>query len=158
VTLVASKEVSFMDTIVNIFVSLGVQKIIVVQFASVVVFYFLLTKIFFSKLQFVIETREAQTTKREGSANQMFAKAEALAADYKKSIDQAQSENFELLAKKKSAYLENQKNELKKKNQEVDASLEVARKESMKKIDSQKSQIMAQADELSKQLVDRFNK
>lgn len=147
-----------MDTIVNIFVSLGVQKIIVVQFASVVVFYFILTKIFFSKLQFVIETRDAQTTKREGSANKMFAKAEALAAEYKKSIDQAQSENFELLSKKKAAFIERQKNELKQKNQEVEESLDSARAESMKKIESQKNQIMAQADELSKQLVDRFNK
>jgi F0F1-type ATP synthase membrane subunit b/b' len=147
-----------MDTIVNIFVSLGVQKIIVVQFASVVVFYFLLTRIFFSKLQFVLETREAKTTKREGGANQMFAKAEVLAAEYKKSIDQSQAESFELLAKKKSSLMELQKAELKKKAQEIEASLETARNDSMKKIDSQKNQIMAQADELSKQLVDRFNK
>lgn len=147
-----------MDTIVNIFVSLGVQKIVVVQFAIVVVLYFVLTKLFFSKLQFVLELRESKTTKREGQANSMFAKAESLSQEYKKALDDTQGAAFEKSSKQKAALLEKQREALKAKNREVDQKIEQERQANQKMIEEQRSVVMAKADELAKQLVEKLSK
>jgi F0F1-type ATP synthase membrane subunit b/b' len=147
-----------MDTILNIFISLGVQKIVGIQFLTVVVFYFILTKLFFSKLQFVIETREGKTTKREGNANKMLNEAEALSLQYKKTIEDTQAQTFADASKKKNILLEEQRSALKQKANQLEEEMTKQRQVNLKEIESQKAIVMNQAEELSKQLLEKISK
>lgn len=147
-----------MDTILNIFVSLGVEYIIIYQFGILVVFYFILTKLFFSKLQFVIEQREAKTTKREGKANKMFQEADAISEQYKKAIEETQADSFASASKQKAELLEAQRANLKKRATELDAQMEQQRQENKKQVEAQKTVVMGKADELAKELLNKLTK
>lgn len=147
-----------MDTLINIFKSLGVDQTVFIQFGIVVVLYFILTTLFFGKLQFVIETRDNKTTKREGNANKMFAEAEALAEKYKKTIDEAHSEAINQSTKKKNALTEKNKEQFKAKASQIEAALDEARARNQEEIESRRQQVMSSADSLSKELLTKLSK
>ncbi len=147
-----------MDTLINIFKSLGVDQTVFIQFGIVVVLYFILTTLFFGKLQFVIETRDNKTTKREGNANKMLAEAEALAEKYKKTIDEAHSEAINQSTKKKNALAEKNKEQYKAKVSQIEAALDEARARNQEEIESRRQQVMSNADSLSKELLTKLSK
>ena len=52
-----------MDMILTIFKSLGVDQTVFIQFATLIIIFFLVSNLLFSKLQEVLALREEKTTK-----------------------------------------------------------------------------------------------
>lgn len=145
-----------MQTIINIFTSLGVDQTVFIQFALVVVIYFVLKYTFFSKLQFVLDTRESKTTKMESGANKKFTEAEALAAKYRVEIEKADSEAVKIITTKKQDALSAQKTQIKSTEKTLNAEFESKRAELEADFASKKAGVLAQADSLSKELVQKI--
>lgn len=147
-----------MEKIINIFQSLGVDESFFVQFAVVVILYFLLKVLLFEKLQYVLELRENKTTKREDGANKQLNEAEDMALKYKESMNKIQQEAHQLIVRKRTEAEEKQKNEIKLKSKELEKKLEKLRVQYTAEIDSKKDDVLAQADQLAGQLVEKLTK
>lgn len=145
-----------MQTILNIFISLGVDQTVFIQFALVVVIYFILKFTFFSKLQEVLDTRENKTTKMESGANKKFTEAEALAAKYRAEIEKTDSEALNIITTKKNDVLAAQKAQVKSTEKALNSEYETKRKELEAEYNSKKNAILSQADSLSNDLVQKI--
>lgn len=145
-----------MDAIVGIFVSLGVNKTIFIQFAIVIALYFVLKMVLFSKLQFILELRENKTTKLEGAANKKLQEAEAMAQKYKDQLDQAHQEAYRVLNKKKEEVLSREHKIIKAKEAELNSLVETKRKESEALVATQREEVLKSVDSLSGDLVNKL--
>jgi len=145
-----------MQTILNIFISLGVDKTVFIQFALVVVIYFVLKFTFFSKLKEVLDTRENKTTKMESGANKKFTDAEALAAKYRSEIEKADEEALKIVTSKKSEVLSSQKAQVKSTEKALSGEFEAKRKELEADYASKKVSLLSQAESLSNELVQKI--
>lgn len=145
-----------METIINIFQSLGVDESFFVQFGIVVALFFVLKTVLFGKLQYVLELRENKTTKKEDGANKKLNQAEEMAQKYKQSIEKVQQEAHQLIVRKKESAELEQKKRLKEKSDEIEEGLDQKRAENKKEIETKKTEILAQADELAQELTQKF--
>ncbi|TDJ05030.1 MAG: hypothetical protein E2O68_07135 [Deltaproteobacteria bacterium] len=145
-----------MDLILNVLERLSIDKTIIPTFFIVVIFYLIISNLFFKKLLHVIVNREGKTTKLEGLANQKAHEAEQLKNDYKERMNEAYAESQNELkmmkAKemqaKKDKYLDAEKNI----NQKADNKLA----DEMTELSKKKAKIMSAAEQLSEILVDKL--
>jgi F-type H+-transporting ATPase subunit b len=144
-----------MDTILNIFSSLGVDKSFFTLLAMVIVSYFILKFVLFNKLQYVLELRESKTTKLEAGAHKKFQEAEELAGKYKQGISSTQQEADEYLSEKKNEVLSREKGKISQVAKELENIANEERKKFSEEILERKKGIMEKADALSTQLVDK---
>lgn len=147
-----------MDTLINIFKSLGVDESFFVQFAIVVTLYWLLKTLLFSKLQFVLELRESKTTKREDEANKKFQQADNLALKYKETIEKVQQEAHLVVTGKREESEKKMRQEIKEKAGQLEKELEAKRIEAQNEIDSKRTNVLAQADALASELIQKLTK
>lgn len=145
-----------MDAILNIFKSLDINQSFFYQFALVVVLYAVLRNLIFSKLQDVLELREAKTTKMEDGANEKFKKAEELAKFYKSKIDEARSQAFDIVTKKKNEIIARESKIVKDHEKTLEAKVSSQRNEFENELNSKKVAILQQADSLSQDLVNKL--
>lgn len=145
-----------MDAILNIFKSLDINQSFFYQFALVVVLYAVLRNLIFSKLQDVLELREAKTTKMEDGANEKFKKAEELAKLYKSKIDEARSQAFDIVTKKKNEIIARESKIVKDHEKTLEAKVASQRNEFENELNSKKVAILQQADSLSQDLVNKL--
>lgn len=147
-----------MDTIINIFKSLGVDQTFFVQFAIVVTLYWLLKTLLFSKLQFVLELRESKTTKRQDEANKKFQQADQLALKYKETIEKVQQEAHQVVTSKRDESEKKMRAQVKEKATELEKEIEAKRAQAQTEIESKKANVLAQADSLANELVQKLTK
>lgn len=145
-----------MDAILNIFKSLDINQSFFYQFALVVVLYAVLRNLIFSKLQDVLELREAKTTKMEDGANEKFKKAEELAKLYKTKIDEARSQAFDIVTKKKNEIIARESKIVKDHEKTLEVKVASQRNEFENELNSKKVAILQQADSLSQDLVNKL--
>ncbi|CBW28182.1 putative ATP synthase subunit B' [Halobacteriovorax marinus SJ] len=145
-----------MDTILNIFKSLGADITFFYQLALVLVFYFVLKYTLFGKLQEVLDLRESKTTKLEGNANKKFAEAEELAQKYKAELDRANHDAYSLLSEKRNAAIDAQKSKLKEVENQLNIQVDEKRKEFMAELEVHKANVLKEADSLSGDLVNKL--
>jgi F-type H+-transporting ATPase subunit b len=145
-----------MDTILNIFTSLGADKTFFHQLALVIIFYFALKMSLFSKLQEVLDLRENKTTKLDGNANKKFAEAEELSLKYKSELDKANQEAFSVISKQRNESQNIQKTKVKEVEAKLNAEVDEKRKEFMAELEVHKTNILKEADSLSGELVNKI--
>lgn len=147
-----------MDAILTIFQSLGVDQTVFVQFILVIVIFTILSVFLFPKVQEVLELRENKTTKLEGHAHALYKKAEELADQYKSQIEKTHQEAQSISSKKKSDLLSAEKELIKKKEEEIQKEYEEKKAEIVNEISSKKVNVLAEAEQLSKSLLDKLTK
>ncbi len=147
-----------MDAILSIFQSLGVDQTVFVQFILVIVVFTILSAFLFPKVQEVLELRESKTTKLEGHAHALYKKAEELAEQYKNNIEKTHQEAQSATSKKKAELLNSEKELLKKKEEEIQKNYDQKKSEILKEVTSKKDSVLAQAESLSKSLLDKLTK
>ncbi len=145
-----------MDQIVVIFKQLGVDATIAHQFIVFVVMFALLKVLLFDKLQFVLELREAKTTKLDGDADAKFGQADKMANEYEEKMKAINSQAMNHVYEVKGKALTKQKTEIKKVEDQLDDQIESKRQEFMKEIDVKKGEILKSADQLSDGLVQKL--
>ncbi|MBH47003.1 MAG: hypothetical protein CME71_02405 [Halobacteriovorax sp.] len=145
-----------MDQIVVIFKQLGVDETIGHQFIVFVIMFALLKVLLFDKLQFVLELREAKTTKLDGDADAKFGQADRMANEYEEKMKAINSQAMNHIYEVKGKALNKQKVEIKKVEDQLDDQIESKRQEFMKEIDVKKGEILKSADQLSDGLVQKL--
>lgn len=145
-----------MDQIVVIFKQLGVDYTIAHQFVVFLIMFALLKTLFFDKLQFVLELREAKTTKLDGAADAKFGEADKMASEYEEKMKSVNAQAMNQVSEVKAKALSKQKEELKKIEAELETEVEAKRKEFMQEISSKRETILKSADQLSDGLVDKL--
>lgn len=145
-----------MDMIINIFKSLGVDESILPQFITVIVLFFLLKTILFSRLQEILELRESKTTKLDGGADGKFLEAENLSKQYSEAIQKAQEEAHQELANTKKV-IDTRESEIKATSDaQVEKEVELKRGEFTVELQAKKEEILKEASDLSKEFVTKL--
>lgn len=145
-----------MDQIVAIFNQLGVDATIAYQFVIFVVLFMVLKTVFFDKLQFVLELREAKTTKLDGAADKKFGEADKLANEYDEKIKTISGQAQHHVSEVKATAITRQKTAIKKLEEELEEQIEKDRNEFMKEIEVKRSEVLKNADQLSDGLVQKL--
>ena len=144
------------ESVVNIFVQLGVDVTIWYQFAIFTILYPLLTYLFFNRLQFVIEHREGRTTKLESGANKKFENAERLSKEFDEKVKVATNEAQSFLKAEKSKAASSAEADYRSKEKEILSVVDAEVASYRKEIESKKEAIIGQAVSLSDNLVEKL--
>lgn len=145
-----------MDKIIQIFVKLGVDQSIFIQFAIFTVLFVLLKVLFFDKLLFVIQTREEKTTKLESEAGDKMKEAEKLAQQFEDEIQKTSETVYQKMHDKKAAAVKDINAAQKVEEDKILADFEAKKKEVISAVEESSQKILAQADELSETLVQKI--
>jgi len=145
-----------METIINIFKSLGVDESIFVLFGLFCALYVVLKLVLFGKLQEVLESREGKTTGLEGNANKKFAEAEEMISKYNDKIEKANIEAQSIFSTKKSEIISRELKNYKEAESRVNRDVDAKRAEFTAELNEQKVTVMKSADSLSENLVQKL--
>jgi len=145
-----------MDQIIAIFNKLGVDQAVFYQLIVFAFIYLILRNLFFSKLKFVVLTRETKTTKLDDEANKKLQEANQLQEQYKKELNSVHAEIFSKSKDQKESLLSTQKGLLKQEEQKANSMLESEVATFARELDQKKSQILQTSDQLSKELLERL--
>jgi F-type H+-transporting ATPase subunit b len=109
---------------------------IVLHIAIIITMVFVLNKILFKPINFILEEREGRTRGRSGEARETIRRVEESLANYENSLRKARAEGYRLLEQQQAeAFGERQQK------------ISLVRKEVEEQIEEQKGVILAQADE-----------
>ena len=121
-----------------------------------IVFYLVISNLFFKKLLQVIVTRESKTTKLEGSANLKAQEAEQLKIDYKERINEAYAESQNELKMRKAKETQSKRDEYQESENNINKVADDKLAEELSLLNKQKAEVMGSAENLSDVLVDRL--
>ena len=147
-----------MDMILTIFKSLGVDQTVFIQFAILIVIFFLVSSLLFSKLQEVLELREVKTTKLENTAHAIYKQADELAEQYKARVEKTHQDSHHANQKKKTDITLAEKEKLKSAEEQFSKEYEEKRSKILAEVAAQKATLMSKVDELSGSLVEKLTK
>ena len=147
-----------METLLAIFEQLKINSSVFPQFAIIVVVYFISRFLFLNKLQNVLEQREEKTVKAETGAEDLFTKVEDITKKYKAQIEDAHKKSKSFLNEKKTNIMNEQDKRYKIFEAQVGSYLDANRKELKTEFESKKTAILADADNLSEVLLNKFAK
>lgn len=147
-----------MDTIVIILEALKIDKTVLIQFGLLVVFFNLLAPLFFNKIKEILEYRESKTTKLESHSHAVYKQAEDLAEQYKAIVEKSHQDSLGSAGKKKSEVLNKESDLLKQAENQLSSEYEDRKSKLLKEISEKRSAIMAEADKLTGNLVEKLTK
>jgi len=147
-----------MDTIVIILQALKIDKTVLIQFGLLVLFFNLLAPLFFNKIKEILEYRESKTSKLESHAHAVYKQAEDLAEQYKAKIEKTHQDSQSVANKKKSDILNKEKDLLKQAEANLDSDYENRKSKILKEMSEKRSVVMAEADKLAGNLVEKLTK
>ncbi|QDK39877.1 hypothetical protein DOM21_00060 [Bacteriovorax stolpii] len=147
-----------MNTIVTILNSLKIDATFLVQFALFVVFFNIIAPLLFKKLQEVLDLRESKTTKLESHAHHIYKQAEDLAEQYKGSVEKTHQDSQAIASKKKAEILAKEKEILNGAEEKMSSDYDAKRSTLLKEIAEKRTAIMAEAEKLSNNLVEKLTK
>jgi F0F1-type ATP synthase membrane subunit b/b' len=147
-----------MDTIVIILQALKIDKTVLIQFGFLFVFFNLLAPLFFNKIQEILEYRENKTTKLESHAHAVYKQAEELAEQYKAKVEKTHQDSQTTSYKKKSEVLNAERDLLKKAEEQLNTEYEERKSKIVKEVLEKRSVVMADAEKLAGNLVEKLTK
>ncbi len=147
-----------MNTIVTILNSLKIDATFLVQFALFVVFFNIIAPLLFRKLQEVLDLREQKTTKLESHAHHIYKQAEDLAEQYKGSVEKTHQDSQTIASKKKAEILAKEREILAGAEEKMSADYEGKRSVLLKELTEKRTAVMAEAEKLSNNLVEKLTK
>jgi F-type H+-transporting ATPase subunit b len=147
-----------MDMILTIFKSLGVDQTVFVQAAILIVIFFLVSNLLFSKLQEILELREERTSKLENNAHAIYKQADELAEQYRANVEKTHQESHQLNQKQKAEISSAEKQKIKTTEDQFSLEYEEKRTKILEEVSQQKSYLLAKVEELSGNLVEKLTK
>ena len=147
-----------MNTIVTILNSLKIDKTFLIQFGLFIVFFNIIAPLLFKKLQEVLDLRDSKTTKLESHAHHIYKQAEDLAEQYKGSVEKTHQDSQAIASKKKAEILAKEKEVLTGAEEKMSADYEGKRSTLLKELSEKRVAVMAEAEKLSSNLVDKLTK
>lgn len=145
-----------MDTILTVLKSLQIDSTLFIQLTIVTVLYFVTRNLIWSKLQDILENREAKTTKMESGAEEKTRLATELEKEYKVKIESAQSEAFSIIQTKKEEVTKREAAKVKELADKLESQLNAEKNEYAKELEEKKVAVMKDAEELSSLLVNKI--
>jgi F-type H+-transporting ATPase subunit b len=147
-----------MDTIVIILNALKIDKTVLIQFGLLLFFFNLLAPLLFKKIQAVLELRENKTTKLESQSHDVYKKAEELASQYKAKVEKTHADSQGIAQKKKSDIVNAELQAIKELEDKLALEYEAKKNKIQKEMSEKRAVIMAEADKLSGNLVEKLTK
>lgn len=147
-----------MDTIVIILKSLKIDQTVIIQFILFVVFFNVIAPLLFRKIQEVLDHRDSKTTKLETHAHHVYKQAEELQEQYKNKIEKTHQESQSVAQKKKAEIVSNEREILKSEEEKINSDYEARKAKVIKEMAEKRNVIMAEAEKLSANLVDKLTK
>jgi len=147
-----------MDTIVTILNALKIDQTVIIQFILLIVFFNTIAPFLFKRVQAVLELREAKTIKLESSAHAIYKKSEELAEQYKAKIEKTHQDSQLKNNNKKSDVLNKERELLKSAEDKMTAEYEDKKAKILKEISDKRTVVMAEADKLAGNLVEKLTK
>ena len=147
-----------MDMVLTIFKSLGVDQTVFIQFAILIVMFFLISALLFTKLQEVLELRETKTSKLEGNAHAIYKQADELAEQYRAKVEKTHQDSHHFNQKKKADLNIIEKEKLKTAEDKFSNEYEEKKLIIKKEIEAQRASLLSRVDELSGDLVLKLTK
>jgi F-type H+-transporting ATPase subunit b len=147
-----------MNTIVVILKSLKIDQTVLIQFGLFLVFFNIIAPLLFRKLQAILELRENKTTKLESHAHHVYKQAEDLAAQYKAKIEKTHADSQAIASKKKADILSHERNVFKDAEEKMTSEYESKRAVTLKELSEKRVAVMAEAEKLSSNLVEKLTK
>lgn len=147
-----------MDTIVIILQALKIDKTVLIQFGLLVLFFNLLAPLFFNKIKEILEYREGKTTKLESHAHAVYKQSEDLAEEYKAKIEKTHQDSQGIANKKKNDVLNKEREILKQAETSLDTDYENRKSKTLKEMSDKRAVVMAEADKLAGNLVEKLTK
>ncbi len=145
-----------METFTAIFTQLGVDNSLVPQFVIILVSFVIANFLFLGKLQSVLEVREEKTVKLESSADETIEKVQRMQIDYKAKIEDANRSALKTATDKKQKITQKYTDQYKQTEKEVNTFVDQSRNEFTKEVEGNKENYLAEADALSKSLVQKI--
>lgn len=142
----------------DIFVQLGTDQSILYQLAVIVVMFALSKMIFIKHMQSIIETREDKTSKLEGNTEKQFEEIQKIQAAYKAKIQTANKEVKKKLDEGKSELAKKYEADYRAEEVVVNEYINKSKKEIEAEISEKKSNVLNDAEELAKNLVNKIAK
>lgn len=147
-----------MDTILVILNALKIDKTVIIQFVLLIVFFNTLAPMLFKRIQKVLELREAKTSKLESHAHAVYKKSEELAEQYKAKVEKTHQDSQLSTNKKKSDVLNKERDLLKSAEEKINAEYEERKAKILKEISEKRLVVMAEAEKLAGNLVEKLTK
>ncbi|RPJ79001.1 MAG: hypothetical protein EHM20_02530 [Alphaproteobacteria bacterium] len=147
-----------MDTILVILNALKIDKTVIIQFVLLIVFFNTLAPLLFKRIQKVLELREGKTTKLESHAHAVYKKSEELAEQYKAKVEKTHQDSQLNTNKKKSDVLNKERDLLKSAEEKISAEYEERKAKILKEISEKRLVVMAEAEKLASNLVEKLTK
>ncbi len=147
-----------MDTILIILRALKIDQTVLIQFGFLLVFFNTLAPLLFRRMQEVLELRESKTTKLESQAHNIYKKAEDLAEQYKAKIEKTHQDSQDIAQKKKNDVLNKERLILKDLEEKMNSEYEDRKSKIHNEMAEKRTQIMAEADKLAGNLVEKLTK
>ncbi len=147
-----------MDTILVILNALKIDKTVIIQFILLLVFFNTIAPILFNRIQKVLDLREGKTTKLESNAHAVYKKSEELAEQYKAKVEKTHQDSQLEINKKKSEVLNKERELIKSAEEKISAEYEERKAKILKEISEKRAVVMAEADKLAGNLVEKLTK
>lgn len=147
-----------MDTIVIIIKALKIDQTVLIQFGLLLVLFNTIAPLLFKKIQAVLELREGKTVKLESHAHNVYKKAEDLAEQYKAKVEKTHQDSQDISQKKKSEISNKERDILKAEEDKLGSEYEARKAKIQKEISEKRTVIMAEADKLAGNLVEKLTK
>ena len=147
-----------MDTIVIILKALKIDQTVLIQFGLLLIFFNTIAPLLFKKIQAVLELRESKTVKLESNAHNVYKKAEDLAEQYKAKVEKTHQDSQAKSQKKKSEILNTEKDLLKSFENKLGSEYEERKAKIQKEISEKRTIVLAEADKLAGNLVEKLTK
>lgn len=147
-----------MNTIVTILNSLKIDQTVIVQFILFVVFFNIIAPLLFKKLQEVLDFRDSKTVKLDSHANHLYKQVEDMGTQYKNSIEKTHQDSQAVATKKKTEILAKEKAVFVSAEEKMNGEYEGKRSSLLKELAEKKVAVMAEAEKLSNNLVEKLTK
>jgi F0F1-type ATP synthase membrane subunit b/b' len=145
-----------METFTAIFTQLGVDDSLVPQFVIILVSFVIAHFLFLEKLQSVLEVREEKTVKLESSADETIEKVQRMQINYKAKIEDANRSALKTANEKKQKITQKYNDQYKQTEKEVNTFVDQSRNDFTEEIKGNRDKYLAEAESLSKSLVQKI--
>ena len=147
-----------MNTIVVILNALKIDKTVFIQFGLLVLFFNTVAVLLFNRIKVVLELRENKTTKLENHAHAVYKQAEELGEQYKAKVEKTHAESQSSSQKKKSDVMSKERELLKLAEDKISSEYEERKSKILKDMSEKRAVVMAEAEKLSGNLVEKLTK
>lgn len=135
---------------------LGINQSFIYQFIIVLVMFFVTKTVFYNVLQKVLDERVGKTTKLDGEADHLIAKAEKIESEVEEKLKDTNKESMEVLTTKKSEIAKVLDQKYKTEEAKVNKEVEEKTNAVLAEVEAQKAQVLGESKNLAESLVNKL--